>query len=117
MEPSVTSPAGRVGGRFCREFASSGAMPPVPESIDTEEGYAGAHMLITHLEPRFVPLGGPRSHMPSHHSTANDDFVRLEPGPDGQPDGQPVLLPAWRYLLTLPEPDAVADSDNESDPQ
>jgi hypothetical protein len=54
--------------------------------------YGGTHMLVTNVTPQ----SGSFVQKDVHRSTANDNLTPLDA------DGNPILLDAWRYLLTAP---------------
>jgi hypothetical protein len=76
------------------------AFGPVVEPETSEPPYGGTHMLVTDVTPR----SGSFVQKDVHRSTANDQLTPLAA------DGTPVLLPAWRYMLTAPW-------DGEDDPE
>ncbi len=72
----------------------------------SESPYGGAHILFTDLKPT---LGYDAPNAP-HQSTAKDNNTPLDP------EGTPLLLDAWRYLLGAHEADEdVADQDEQDE--
>lgn len=68
------------------------AYGPVVQPESNEAPYGGTHMFVTALTPR----SGSFVQKDVHRSTANDLLTPLDA------DGNPILLPVWRYMLSAP---------------
>jgi len=75
--------------------------PEMPET--SSPPYGGTHTLVTDLTPQGGFVG-----TNAHGAPSNDLNTPLGP------DGTPVLLPAWRYLLTArDEAEEIAERDDK----